>query len=417
MIYQPKPIFDNLNYFDSSIQLEEQSWYNNLQSTYWQTNFLQDYQQAKAFLKSYDGNHATFNSYRREIERLLHWCWTIAKKELRKINRQDIECFIDFCQQPSQHWIGLKQEPRFVNSEGFRKSNSNWRPFVVSLDKVSLKKGRTANVTQYLLSPKALQAIFSVLSSFFNYLLRENYTSVNPVAQIRQKSKYLRKNQTKTIIRRLSELQWAYVIETVEIMAQENPTQHERTLFMMKALYGMYLRISELVATDRWLPVMGHFYQDHDSNWWFTTVGKGNKQRDISVSHAMLEALKRYRKSFNLPPLPPPGDHTILIPKFRGMGAINSTRQIRKLVQHCFDRSIERLRADGFQDDADQLMAATVHWLRHTGISEDVKIRPREHVRDDAGHSSSAITDKYIDIEKQARAQSAKNKIINPNEQ
>lgn len=39
------------------------------------------------------------------------------------------------------------------------------------------------------------------------------------------------------------------------------------------------------------------------------------------------------------------------------------------------------------------------HWLWHTGISEDVKIRPREHVRDDAGHSSSAITDKYIDIE------------------
>ncbi len=26
----------------------------------------------------------------------------------------------------------------------------------------------------------------------------------------------------------------------------------------------------------------------------------------------------------------------------------------------------------------------TVHWLRHTGISDDVKIRPREHVREDA---------------------------------
>ena len=45
------------------------------------------------------------------------------------------------------------------------------------------------------------------------------------------------------------------------------------------------------------------------------------------------------------------------------------------------------------------MRAATVHWLRHTGISEDVKHRPREYVRDDAGHSSSAITDRYIDIE------------------
>ena len=35
---------------------------------------------------------------------------------------------------------------------------------------------------------------------------------------------------------------------------------------------------------------------------------------------------------------------------------------------------------------------ATVHWLRHTGISEDIKSgRPREHVRDDARHSSSDI--------------------------
>jgi hypothetical protein len=55
-------------------------------------------------------------------------------------------------------------------------------------------------------------------------------------------------------------------------------------------------------------------------------------------------------------------------------------------------------------------MDAMVHWLRHTGISDDVKIRPREHVRDDAGHSSSAITDKYIDIELKARHKSAKRK-------
>jgi hypothetical protein len=41
-----------------------------------------------------------------------------------------------------------------------------------------------------------------------------------------------------------------------------------------------------------------------------------------------------------------------------------------------------------------------------------VKIRPREHVRDDAGHSSSAITDKYIDIELRERHRSAKKKII-----
>ena len=46
----------------------------------------------------------------------------------------------------------------------------------------------------------------------------------------------------------------------------------------------------------------------------------------------------------------------------------------------------------------------------HTGISDDVKTRPREHVRDDAGHSSGATTDRYIDIGLRERHQSAKNK-------
>ena len=67
------------------------------------------------------------------------------------------------------------------------------------------------------------------------------------------------------------------------------------------------------------------------------------------------------------------------------------------------------------QDEVHELKAATVHWLRHTGISDDVKQRPREHVRDDAGHGSSAITDRYIDIELRERHASGKKKNIKPN--
>ena len=73
-------------------------------------------------------------------------------------------------------------------------------------------------------------------------------------------------------------------------------------------------------------------------------------------------------------------------------------RTIRRVVQGCFDEAILSLQKQSPQS-AQQLASATAHWLRHTGISEDVKTRPREHVRDDAGHSSNAITDKYIDIE------------------
>jgi len=227
-----------------------------------------------------------------------------------------------------------------------------------------------------------------------------------------KKSKFLRKHHGRKTIRRLSELQWTYIIETAEQMATENPEMHERTLFIMNALFAMYLRISELAASDRWIPQMGHFHKDMDGSWWFKTVGKGNKERDVSVSNAMLEALKRYRLSMGLSSLPSPGESISLVQKARGKGAIQGTRHIRKIVQYCFDNTMERLNRDGFKEDAEMLMAATVHWLRHTGISEDVKIRPREHVRDDAGHSSSAITDQYIDIELRARHASARKKLI-----
>lgn len=409
--FLPKPLFDTLDnlkqslgHFDASPSIA--SYIDSANST----SAIRDYRHALEFLYSYRGSPDTFASYRREIERLLHWTWFINDSSLNKLKRLDIEAFIEFCQHPPLDWIGTKTVPRFINSQGMREVNPGWRPFVV---KTSLN-GAAPNPKDFALSAKALQAIFSILSSFFNYLVQEEYTDINPVALIRQKSKYLRKQQNKTKIRRLTELQWAYVVETAELLASAEPKVHERTLFVIQALYGMYLRVSELAATPRWTPQMGDFNMDMDGNWWFTTVGKGNKERDISVSDEMLNALKRYRCHIGLPALPSPGESTPLIQKTRGRGPINSTRQVRNIVQDCFDAAIERLQKDGFEQDAELLKAATVHWLRHTGISDDVKHRPREHVRDDAGHGSSAITDKYIDVEMRERHRSARKKKIKP---
>ncbi|NNM60057.1 MAG: site-specific integrase [Legionellales bacterium] len=398
----PAPLFDGINYLERTPKpINEQ-------------NLKKDYEFAHAFIYSYRGSDATFNAYRREIERLLHWSWLIAGKSLSELNRVDMENYIEFCQKPPQDWIGNKQVNRFVDVAGERVVNPAWRPFVVTQSKAAHRKGEKLDPKHYQLSQKALQAIFAVCSSFFNYLIQEGYTEKNPILQIRQKNKFIRKQQTTQVIRRLSELQWAYVIETAEQLAIAVPERHERTLFMINALYGMYLRISELAASPRWEPQMGHFKQDADGNWWFTTVGKGNKERMISVSDAMLKALSRYRRFLGLSNFPALGETTPLLSNTRSGRALGGVRFLRSEVQFCFDETIERLKKDGFQDDAEQLMAATVHWLRHTGISDDVKHRPREHVRDDAGHGSGAITDKYIDVELRARHRSAKNKAIKP---
>jgi site-specific recombinase XerD len=364
---------------------------------------IEDYQHASEFLYSYRGSPDTFSTYRREIEHFLHWSWLIAEKSLREIRREDIESYVEFAHRPPKSWIGEKNVARFLEKQGERVVNPAWRPYVLHQPDVP-----------YSLSQSATQSIFAVLSSFYNYLIQEEYVDMNPVAQIRQKSKFLRKTQHQKPIRRLSELQWSYVLEAAESMAAAQPEQHERTLFIMQALFAMYLRVSELVETERWQPSMGDFERDLEGNWWFRTVGKGNKERQISVSDAMLGALKRYRESRNLSPLPAPGESTPLVHKTRGNGGITSTRQIRGIVQLCFDQAQQNMIKEGFSEEATQLSAATVHWLRHTGISEDVKHRPREHVRDDAGHGSSAITDRYIDVELSARHASARKKRIKP---
>lgn len=398
----PSPLFDSLS------AQSEPTGGANISHPY-----PQDYHQALDFISSYRGSEATFNAYRREIERLLQWSAHKICKSIADLSRQDIETYISFCQNPPNEWISTKKCDRFVLKDGQRIPNPDWRPFVVTLNKTATRSGHLPNIKEYSLSEKALKAVFAILSSFYNFLIQTDYVKHNPVAQIRQKSKFIRSSQHQAPIRRLSELQWSYVLETVEKNAADRG-EMERSVFILNALFGMYLRISELAASTRWQPQMGHFSRDSDGHWWFRTVGKGNKERQIAVSDAMLEALKRYRKHLNLPPLPATGETTPLLAKQKGKGAITSTRQIRKIVQQCFDAAVERMIADGLSEDAEQLKAATVHWLRHTGISEDVKIRPREHVRDDAGHSSSAITDHYIDVELRARHESGRKKKIKP---
>jgi site-specific recombinase XerD len=401
----PKPLFDTLD--ELLQQLEAHAW------TYLDDPYdLDDIAISAQFLLAYKGSQGTFNGYRREVERFLHWSVLIANKSLSDLDREDIEQFIEFSQMPPKAWIGTSKPARFVTKNAQRVPNPVWRPYVVTVSKAAHRRGQAPEIKNFELSQSSLRELFAILSSFYQYLVQEEHVKSNPFALIRQKSRFIRKTQGPIKIRRLSELQWQYVVENTQKLAETSPIEHERTLFILSALYAMYLRISELTATPRWAPQMNHFTRDGDGNWWFTTVGKGNKERQIAVSEAMLHALKRWRKHLDLSPLPSPADYSPLLPKQKGRGPIASTNHIRNLVQLAFDKAIEQLHQDNLGEEADTLHEATVHWLRHTGISDDVKVRPREHVRDDAGHSSSAITDKYIDIELRERHQSARKKRI-----
>lgn len=375
---------------------------------------INDYKLALSFLYSYRGSVDTFGAYRRDLERFLQWSWFICQKSILDHRREDIEAFIEFCMKPPKSWIALKKVARFkTNKDSTKISNPEWKPFEAHISKSDHREGNKPSKKEYKFSGAAMKAMFGILSSFYNFLMQEEIAQINPVILIRQKSKFLQKQQKVQVVRRLSNQEWESVISFIKAKAEED-INHERTLFILSCLYGMYLRISELTSTPKHSPTMGDFFKDSEGNWWFKTVGKGNKLRQIALSNEMLEALARYRVNYlKLSPIPTPSEATPLVGHLKNPHRpITCDRPIRKLVQECFDGAANEMEAQGDQEAAQNLRVATVHWLRHTGISEDVKHRPREHVRDDAGHGSSAITDRYIDIELKERAKSAKNKKI-----
>jgi site-specific recombinase XerD len=365
------------------------------------------------FLKSYGNSSDTFTAYRREIERFLHWAWLICKKPLKEISRNEIRDYLQFVNDPPKSWIATRNVDRYIaDGLGLRKPNPQWRPFVVRISKINHRNGKQPDKSNYQLGNKSIEAIFAALSSLFTFLQQENYLEVNPVSLVRQKKGYIQQQQTRKVTRKLSRLQWVNVILGAEEMAKESPL-HERTLFLMSAFYLLGVRISELAYTERRRVTMGSFAPDKSGLWWFTTVGKGNKMRDIAVPDELLAALKRYRVSLGLSPLPGREEPTPLLGKLKGKQGLGS-RQIRNVVQSVFDRAINELLSQGKKDEAEDLATATVHWLRHTAISSDIESRPREHIRDDVGHENPGTMDKYIDIDRVARHQSAQHKILKP---
>lgn len=406
----PAPIFDNLKYIGNPFKkctFDSRPYFDSEIS-----GADIDLEHGLKFLYSYKESEATYNSYRRELERLFQWSWKVKGESVLRLRREDIVDYINFAESPFKTWIGTSNVSRFKNRNGARISNPGWRPFVATVSKSDAKDGIDVDPKHYSISQATKKSILTGLGSFYDYLFYEGLVESNPVHAIRQKRAIIQTKSEKAQVRRISNEQWRYVLAAAEKLASSDPAVHERTLFMLKMLYIIYLRISELVSDRLWSPTMSDFYTKSTEDgleWWFKTVGKGNKERNIPVPDTLLCALSRYRQHLGLSPLPTYQDRSPLMPLLRGTGPITSTRQIRSCVQECFDLAYDDMTRDGYGDtETMALKQATVHWLRHTGISEDIKGRPANHVQADAGHVSFNTTARYNDADDRERHASAK---------
>ncbi len=400
----PFALFDQVEYLQEPIS----SWHKEYLADTGDKAILTEYSYCIQFLLAYQGSEDTFKSYRRELERFCQWCWIYKQERILQQNRTTLTHYFQFVQNPPKSWISKQHYPRFDTEDNVRVPNPDWRPF---MQRTNTKQ--QASKVSYQMSQSALRACMASISTFYTYLLQENHVSANPVMNIRQKSQFLQKLQQERITRKLSDTQWHKLVEVVHEQVKQD-ARYVRHRFLIAAFYLLGLRISELSETAWHHPKMSDFFRDGNDRWWFKTVGKGNKYREVAVPNELLVHLRDYRQALGLSALPTPQENTPLVPKYRGQGGIG-TRQLRKMIQEVFDMTTESLQNQGHNSEADFLKEATVHWLRHTAISHDVQQRPREHVRDDAGHRSVSVTDRYIEIDLEARHATARNKVMNTN--
>ena len=369
---------------------------------------------AKLFLEYTGRNKSvhTYDRFRNEIERFLLWSFLINKKPIDQFRKNDILEYADFCWQPPVHWIGTSNQERFKIANGYSSANEYWFPYKMQLPK-SQKSISTIDKKKYRPSQETLKAMFTAISVFYDYLMYEEHCYGNPVKAARKDCKYFIIDAQVKEIKRLTSKQWEYVLDTAVNMANED-SNFERNLFIIATLKTLFLRISELSERRDWSPIMGHFWQDEDENWWLKVYGKGRKLRDITVPTDFLPFLERYRLYRGLPGMPLSNENNVLVEKIRGQGGMTS-RQLRRLVQDVFDNAYENMRLHESPNKALKLKEASTHWLRHTGASMEIERgRPLKDVSEDLGHSSMATTDTvYVQSENKQRAKSGKLRKVN----
>lgn len=340
-----------------------------------------DLDAVRAWLSNYADTKTTFDSYRKEAERLLLWAVVQLGKPLSSLTHEDLLLFRAFvCNpQPADRWVS-------ASGGKYPRGDARWRPFNGPL------------------SPASQRQALIILNGMFTWLVDAGYLRGNPMALLRQRGK----RTAPRVTRYLSISLWDEVKGFVAQLPQDTGLQQAyaaRCRWLTSLFYLQGMRLSE-VATG----TMGNFSRrlgaDGRERWWLDILGKGDRPRIVPASPELVAELARYRKANGLPSLPGRADDTPLLIPFRGKRRCMSRSAVHDAIKSVFGNAATWLRARGpeFTDRADELDRASAHWLRHTSGSHQadggVDLRT---VRDNLGHVSLNTTSLYLHEEEEKR--------------
>ena len=350
-----------------------------------------DAEAIKTFLMDYKDSKQTYRSYLKEIERLVLWCMHVPKITISDLKREHLLIYRDFILEPEPKplWCGPKKS-KLTKSGEF---NIEWRPFVGGLSKPTARK------------------TISILDSFFNYLVQNNYLGGNPLA-VDKRRKGKKSNSTD---RWLERDEISVTLEALTELEHETELKFEaaRAKYIILTLFYTGLRLAELANHT-----MGDF-QLLEGEWYLSVIGKGEKPRKIVVVDEYLDVLVQFRHMMQLPSkLPEYQEKTPLVPALDRKSSITDNR-ISQILRWGFNFGADKYEHKVatseeermiFQHKASKLRKASAHWLRHSYGTYLVKSGcPIERVKSLMGHSDISTTMIYVHIAKNDLHVSARN--------
>jgi integrase/recombinase XerD len=341
----------------------------------------------KIWLARYFDTKTTFDSYRKEAERLLLWSVVELGKPLSSLSHEDFLVYQRFLANPlpAERWI--------ISQRKVARDDSKWRPFAGPL------------------SPTSQRQAIVILNGMFSWLVNAGYLAGNPLSLSRNRQRKAKPRVT----RFLDEDLWKEVKLTIESMPRETNREREhyqRVRWLFSLLYITGVRVSEVTQNT-----MGGFFSRKDksseSRWWLEITGKGDKTRIVPATNELMVELGRYRREMGLSLSPIEGETTPLLLPIGGKQRAMTRSAVHLILKKIFNITAKRLQERGpdFIAQAARLEAASAHWMRHTAgsnmTSGDMDIR---HVRDNLGHESIATTNNYLHSEDNKRHQDTEEK-------
>lgn len=304
----------------------------------------------------------TFTAYQREASRLIAWIEGQALT-LNTLKVEHAHRYYHHLANPPQEWI---KPPKARANAGLLQTQLMAGP----------------------LSNKSINYTRTVLSQLFSYLQDAGYIKTNVFRLSFKPAVTVESTPTRFLDLECWEWLWEWVC-SIPVHSPLTTATASRSRWLLALLYHSGIRRSEAAGG-----VMGDFTRK-GGGWTLRVLGKGQRERFVTVNSALLYELKVYRKAARLEAVPYPGEQTPLI------CSIKNTRGHTRLTDRSIGRLIESisLHACGSCEDEHlraQLGKLTTHWMRHTNATHRFLAGATlESTQDELGHVDPRTTRIY----------------------